>query len=95
MISKSITYLRHSDEVVKTVLIGGILSILNFLLIPAFVISGYLVRVLQRTLARGEKSAGRSISRSRKPFDRRSCINVVTSSILAHFKIFRSGIGMV
>ena len=50
MISESITYLRNSDEVVKTVLIGGLLSILSFLLVPAFVVSGYFVRVLQRTM---------------------------------------------
>ena len=50
MISESITYLRNSDEVVKTVLIGGVLSILSFLLLPAFIVSGYLVRVLQRTM---------------------------------------------
>jgi len=49
-ISESITYLRNSDEVVKTVLIGGVLSTLSFLLIPAFIVSGYLVRVLQRTM---------------------------------------------
>ena len=50
IISESITYLRNSDEVVKTVLIGGVLLILSFLLIPAFVVSGYLVRVLQQTM---------------------------------------------
>ena len=50
MISESTSYLRNSDEVVKTVLIGGVLSILSFLLIPAFIVSGYLVRVLQRTM---------------------------------------------
>jgi hypothetical protein len=42
--------LRNSDEVVKTVLVGGVLSILSFLLIPAFIVSGYLVRVLRRTM---------------------------------------------
>jgi hypothetical protein len=51
MISESITYLRNSDQVAKTVLIGGILSILSFLLVPAFIVSGYLVRVLQQTMA--------------------------------------------
>ncbi|WP_029601936.1 DUF4013 domain-containing protein [Halococcus hamelinensis] len=50
MISESITYLQNSDEVVKTVLIGGLLSISSVLLVPAFVVSGYLVRVLQRTM---------------------------------------------
>jgi hypothetical protein len=56
MISKSITYLRNSDEVAKTVLIGGVPSILSFLLIPAFIVSGYLVRVLQRTMAGNDEA---------------------------------------
>lgn len=50
MISDSITYLRNSDEVVETVLIGGVLSILSFLLVPLFIVLGYLVRVLRRTM---------------------------------------------
>lgn len=50
MISESISYLRNSDDVVKTVLIGGLLTIVSFLLIPAFIVAGYLVRVLQRTM---------------------------------------------
>lgn len=50
MISESMTYLQNSDEALKTVLIGGLLSIFSFLLVPAFVVSGYLVRVLQRTM---------------------------------------------
>lgn len=50
MISESITYLRNSNEIVKTVLIGGLLSLLSFLLIPAFIVLGYFVRVLQRTM---------------------------------------------
>ncbi|HET7323864.1 MAG TPA: DUF4013 domain-containing protein [Halococcus sp.] len=56
MISESISYLRNSDEVVKTVLIGGLLSILSFLLIPAFIVSGYLVRVLQRTMNENDEA---------------------------------------
>jgi hypothetical protein len=56
MISSSITYLRNSDELVKTILIGGVLSILSILLIPAFIVSGYLVRVLRSAIA-GEAAA--------------------------------------
>lgn len=56
MISESISYLRNSDEAVKTVLVGGLLSIMSFLLIPAFVVSGYLVRVLRETMDGNDKA---------------------------------------
>lgn len=56
MISDSITYLRNSDEAIRTVLIGGILSLLSFLLLPAFVVSGYLVGVLQRTMTGNDEA---------------------------------------
>ena len=56
MVSDSITYLRNSDELAKTILIGGVLSILSVLLVPAFVVSGYLVRVL-RSAIDGEATA--------------------------------------
>jgi hypothetical protein len=56
MINSSITYLRNSDELAKTILIGGVLSILSILLIPAFIVSGYLVRVLRSAIA-GEAAA--------------------------------------
>lgn len=56
IISESINYLRNSNDVARTVLIGGLLSILSFLLIPAFIVSGYLVRVLQRTMESNDEA---------------------------------------
>lgn len=51
MISDALTYLRNSDDALTTVLIGGLLSVFGFLLIPAVLVNGYLVRVLRRTAA--------------------------------------------
>ena len=50
MITESLTYLRTSDDWVKTVLIGGLLTFFGFLLIPAIFVAGYLVRVLRATM---------------------------------------------
>jgi hypothetical protein len=50
MISKSLTYLRESDEWVKTVVIGGLLTFLGFLVVPTVLVAGYLVRVLRGTM---------------------------------------------
>jgi MFS family permease len=47
MFNESINYLRTSEDWVKTVLIGGILAILGFLIIPAILVVGYLMRVLR------------------------------------------------
>ncbi|MFB6108657.1 MAG: DUF4013 domain-containing protein [Haloplanus sp.] len=40
-------YLMQSDEWVKTVLIGGLLALFSFLVIPAFLLYGYVIRVLR------------------------------------------------
>jgi hypothetical protein len=56
MIGEAITYLRESDDAVRTVIIGGILSLFAFLIVPLFAIAGYLVRVLDRT-ASGDDEA--------------------------------------
>jgi hypothetical protein len=47
MLNESINYLRSSEEWVKTVLIGGVLSLLGFLIVPAILVVGYLLRVLR------------------------------------------------
>lgn len=49
MLTESINYLRESDDVFKTVFVGGILVLVSFLLIPAFTVVGYLMRVVRRT----------------------------------------------
>lgn len=47
MLNESINYLRSSEDWVKTVLIGGLLSIFGFLILPAILVVGYLMRVLR------------------------------------------------
>jgi len=50
MISESLGYLRTDDEWLKTVVIGGLLTFLGFLVVPAVLVAGYLVRVLRATM---------------------------------------------
>jgi hypothetical protein len=47
MISESLDYLRNSDDVVRTVVIGGVLGFLGFLLVPTFFVLGYMLRVVR------------------------------------------------
>ncbi|SFG33667.1 Protein of unknown function [Halopelagius inordinatus] len=56
MLGDSLSYPLNSDDRIATILIGGLLSVLGVLVIPAFVIQGYLVRVL-RGAAKGEPAA--------------------------------------
>lgn len=56
MISEAIGYLRSSDDVWKTTIIGGVLLLFGFLLIPLFLVWGYVVRVVDRT-AHGDEEA--------------------------------------
>jgi hypothetical protein len=49
MLSKSLNYLKESDDVWRTSIIGGVLLLFGFLLIPLFLVWGYVVRVLDRT----------------------------------------------
>lgn len=53
MISEAIRYLNESDDAVTTVLLGGVMTLFAFLILPLFAVAGYLVRVLDRT-ARGD-----------------------------------------
>ncbi|QLG26761.1 DUF4013 domain-containing protein [Halorarum halophilum] len=56
MIEESLRYPLNSDDRVATHLIGGLLLVLSILVLPAFVVQGYLVRVL-RSAAGGETEA--------------------------------------
>ena len=56
MISESLDYLRNSDDAVRTVVIGGVLGFLSFLLIPTFFVVGYLLRVI-RAAGAGDEQA--------------------------------------
>ena len=49
MITESLNYLKDGEKGAMTVLIGGLLSLLGFLVVPAILVTGYLVRVLDRT----------------------------------------------
>jgi hypothetical protein len=53
MLSDAIEYLKDSDDAWKTSIIGGLCLLFGFLLIPLFLVWGYVVRVLDRT-SRGD-----------------------------------------
>jgi len=42
-----VTYPTNSDDWLKTVLIGGALTLFSFLIVPAFPVYGYVIRVLR------------------------------------------------
>lgn len=50
MIQDALNYLRTDDDWTRTVLIGGILSLLGVLVVPTLLVFGYLVRVLRGTM---------------------------------------------
>lgn len=50
MIREALDYPRTDENWTTTVLIGGLLGLLGVLVVPAFLVSGYLVRVLDRTM---------------------------------------------
>ncbi|WP_318569252.1 DUF4013 domain-containing protein [Salinigranum marinum] len=55
MIEESLRYLRSSDDWIKTVLLGGVLTLFGFLLVPLFAVFGYYVRVLRGTMRGGDE----------------------------------------
>ncbi|MFC6973525.1 DUF4013 domain-containing protein [Halomicroarcula sp. GCM10025709] len=50
MFTEALNYPRESDDVLKTVLIGGLLLFFSFLLVPLFVVVGYVLRVLRSVM---------------------------------------------
>ncbi len=52
MLSDALSFPRGGDDWLSTLLVGGILTILSFLILPAFVLQGYLVRVLDAAARR-------------------------------------------
>jgi hypothetical protein len=56
MLGDALSYLKNSDDWIPTLLIGGVLSVLSVLILPAFIIQGYLVRVL-RGAAKEDRAA--------------------------------------
>ncbi|AFK20546.1 DUF4013 domain-containing protein [Haloferax mediterranei ATCC 33500] len=55
MLSESIDYPRNGEDWVKTVLIGGVLTLLSGLIIPMFLVIGYLLRVVRATMKGDEE----------------------------------------
>lgn len=49
MIEDAFNYPRQSDDIVTTVLIGGLCLLFAFLLVPGFLALGYVLRVIDRT----------------------------------------------
>lgn len=50
-LTETVTYPMKGDEWAKTVLIGGVLVFLGFLLVPLFAVYGYLVRTVRNSMA--------------------------------------------
>jgi len=50
LIEEAVTYPMESDDWLKTVLIGGAMLLFSFLLIPAFIAYGYMIRAIQASL---------------------------------------------
>lgn len=50
-IEDAITYPTESDDWIVTVLIGGALTLIGFLIVPLFLVSGYVVRTIRANLA--------------------------------------------
>ena len=49
MLSESVNYLRDGEDAIVTVAIGGVLLLASPLLIPSFLVLGYLARVIRQT----------------------------------------------
>ncbi|KAB1188200.1 MULTISPECIES: DUF4013 domain-containing protein [Haloferax] len=56
MLSDALQFLTRSDDWVATTIIGGVLSLLSVLILPAIILQGYFVRAM-RAAARGEDAA--------------------------------------
>lgn len=55
MLSEALEYPRARDDWLKTILIGGVLTLFSWLVVPAILVAGYIVRVLRSTMA-GEET---------------------------------------
>ena len=50
MFQEAINYPRNSDNAIKTIAIGGLLLFFSFLLVPAFIVFGYILRALRMVM---------------------------------------------
>jgi hypothetical protein len=55
MLDKAINYPRNSDDALVTILIGGVLTLFSFLLVPLLPLYGYLMNVLRSGMDHGEE----------------------------------------
>ena len=55
MLSDALSFPRRGDDWLPTLLIGGVLTLLGALILPVFIVQGYLVRVLDHA-ARDERT---------------------------------------
>ena len=56
MFIEALNYLRESDDVLKTTVIGGVLLFFSFLFVPLFIVVGYILNVL-RSVMDGDEQA--------------------------------------
>lgn len=56
MLGDAFDFVRDSDDWLPTTLIGGLLSVFSFLILPGLIVQGYLIRVM-RDAAGGESEA--------------------------------------
>ncbi|WP_411963728.1 DUF4013 domain-containing protein [Haloferax sp. YSMS24] len=56
MLSDALWFVKRSDDWVATTIIGGVLSLLSVLILPAFILQGYFVRAM-RAAADGDRAA--------------------------------------
>jgi hypothetical protein len=52
MLSDALSFPRRGDDWLSTLLVGGVLTLLGVFVLPAFVVQGYLVRVLDHAARR-------------------------------------------
>lgn len=55
MLEKAINYPRNGDDTLVTIIIGGLLTLFSFLLVPLLPLYGYLMNVLRSGMDHGEE----------------------------------------
>lgn len=55
MLGEALAYPRQGDDWLGTIVVGGVLFVFSFLVVPGIILNGYFVRVL-RSAARGEET---------------------------------------
>jgi hypothetical protein len=58
MITDALRYVQREEDWVRLTIIGGLLTFFGFLLVPLFVVAGYVLRVLRATMGGEERVPG-------------------------------------